>query len=283
MTENLQDNKNEQVDLRQVFHSKNPGLARLLPGFVYRYLRRVIHEDDINNILRKYGHLYDLDFAEACIKDFKVQVETIGLDKIDKNGKYIIVANHPLGGFDGILLMKTIGDHLGPLKFLVNDILMNLKNFRGLFIPINKHGRQGVEAAQEIEKAFGTDVQILTFPAGLVSRRIKGQIIDLKWQKNFITKAVQHKRDVIPVHISGRNSNFFYRLANIRKMLGIKANIEMLYLVDETWRHRNSHITIRFGTPIPWQTFDKSRRPADWARWVKERLYALDGVTNIPV
>ncbi len=277
MAENSNRNPVRQVDLREVFHEKNPRLAKFLPGFVYRYLRRIIHEDDVNEILRNYGHLRDLEFAEACLKDFNVSLEIHGLKKIDPEKKYIIVANHPLGGFDGIVLMKVVGEYFGDLKFLVNDILMNVRNFEGLFIPINKHGKQGFESARQIEQAFESDRQILSFPAGLVSRRIKGRIVDLDWHKNFISKAREYKRDVIPVHFSGRNSNFFYRLASIRKFLGIRANLEMLYLVDETFKHRNKHIVLRFGTPIPWVTFDKTRRPAEWARWVKDQVYELAG------
>jgi putative hemolysin len=179
--------------------------------------------------------------------------------------------------------MKIIHEYFPNFKFLVNDILMNLVNINDLFIPINKHGKQGMEAAKKIDETFRSDAQVLTFPAGLVSRKIKGQIVDLPWQKSFIMKSIKFQRDIIPIHFSGGNSRFFYRLANIRKFLGIKANLEMLYLVDETFKHRNKNLVIRFGKPIPWQTFDKSRKPLEWAKWVKEQTYALDGVFHIPL
>jgi hypothetical protein len=134
-----------------------------------------------------------------------------------------------------------------------------------------------------LEQAYESDIQILTFPAGLVSRKIKGRIIDLPWQKNFITKAMKYKRDIIPVHFSGRNTDFFYWIANLRRFLGIRANIEMLYLVDETYRHKNEALVVRFGAPISWKTFDRSRKPIEWAKWVKEKVYALDGVYDVPL
>jgi 1-acyl-sn-glycerol-3-phosphate acyltransferase len=160
---------------------------------------------------------------------------------------------------------------------------MNLKNLHGVFIPVNKHGRQGSELAEKLDTAFKSDAQILTFPSGLVSRRIKGQVMDLEWKKSFINKAKQYQRDIIPIHMEGGNTKFFYRLYKFRKSIGIKANIEMLYLIDETYKHRGKHITVTIGEPIPWQTFDKSKRPLAWAKWVKDKVYELGGVTDVPL
>ncbi|MBA7569066.1 hypothetical protein ES708_10803 [subsurface metagenome] len=275
--------KIQPIDVEGVFYAKNPKLARLIPGFIFRYLKRIIHQDRINQFLKEYGDRYNLEFIEAAIKDFNVNIHIKGKENLPEKGRFIFAANHPLGGFDGLVLMKIISEYFSDFKFLVNDILMNLVNIRDLFIPINKHGKQGIEAAKRIDETFRSENQILTFPAGLVSRKIKGQIIDLPWRKNFIMKAIKFQRDIIPVHFSGRNTNFFYRLANIRKLLRIKSNIEMLYLVDETYKHRNKDLVVKFGKPIPWQTFDKSRKPIEWAKWVKEQVYALDGVDKVPL
>ena len=213
------------IDLKQVFYSKNPSLAKWIPGFVFRYLKRVIHQDDINEMLSKYGERRNQAFLQACVEHFNVKVNIVGEENIPKNGRFVFAANHPLGGFDGIVLMNVISEYYPEFRFLVNDILMNLIPIADLFIPINKHGRQALEAARKIEETYASDMQILTFPAGMVSRKIKGQVMDLPWQKSFIVKAVKHKRDIIPVHFSGNCSNFFYRLANFRKSIGIKSNI----------------------------------------------------------
>ncbi len=271
------------VDVKRVFYEKNPQAARYIPGFIFRYLKRIVHEDFINEFLKKHGNKYDLDFANAAIDDFNVKISVEGEENIPPKGRFIFVSNHPLGGFDGLIIMHVVDQFFKSYKFLVNDILMNITNLTGLFIPVNKHGKQGSKAAQELDDLFKSDTQLLTFPAGLVSRRIKGQIVDLPWHKNFITKAIQYQRDIIPIHMSGKNSNFFYRLYSIRKFLGIKAALEMLYLADETYKHHNKHFTVKFGRPIPWEGFDKSKRPAEWAKWVKEKVYTLDGITSIPL
>ncbi|MBN1953231.1 MAG: 1-acyl-sn-glycerol-3-phosphate acyltransferase [Bacteroidales bacterium] len=271
------------VQLEKIFAAKAPRLAKWIPGFVYRYLKRVIHEDDVNDVLARYGDQRGIEFCKAAIVDFKVKIHLEGEENIPKEGRYIFAANHVLGGFDGIVLMEVISKYFQDFRFLVNDILMNVYPLKGLFIPINKHGKQALEAARQIEEVYASDMQVMTFPAGLVSRRIKGQIMDLQWQKSFIVKSVKYQRDVIPVHFSGRNTDFFYKLANFRKFLGIKANIEMLYLVDETWKHKNKDLTIKFGKPISYKTFDKSKKPVEWAKWVKEQVYLLDGVTDVPL
>ncbi len=273
----------KEVNIRRVFREKNPKLARLIPGFIYKYLERITHQKDVNDFLRRHGDKMDLDFVKASIEDFNVTIEVEGEENLPKSGRYIFASNHPLGGFDGLVLLNVLSKFYPRLKFLVNDILMNLSNLRGLFIPINKHGRLATESAMEIEKAYESDAQMLTFPAGLVSRRIKGQIVDLEWHKSFIVKAKKYHRDIVPVHMSGRNSEFFYRLGSFRKALGIKANLEMLYLADETYQHYHKHLVVKIGKPIPWQTFDNSKRPNEWAKWVKEQAYKLDGVESIPL
>jgi putative hemolysin len=266
----------DKVDIKGVFYKKNPKLARLIPGFIYKYLIKIIHEKDVNDFLARHGDKKGIEFVRAGIEDFNVHLTCEGEENIPKEGRFIFVSNHPLGGFDAFLIMNTVDKYFKNFRFLVNDILMNLKNLAVLFLPINKHGQQGIEAVKNINAAYESDMQILSFPAGLVSRKIKGEIVDLEWKKNFISKAIQSKRDVIPVHVSGRNSNFFYRLSNIRKFFGIKANIEMLYLVDETYRHQNEHITVKFGKPIPYTTFDKSKTHKQWAFYVKSKAYEMN-------
>jgi len=271
------------INVRQIFYDKNPAMARLLPGFVFRYLERIVHQRDINEFLEKHGEKMGLEFVRAAIQDFNVKVDIRGEENLPEKGRYIFAANHPLGGFDGILLMDVLSRYYSDFKFLSNDLLMNIINLHPLFIPINKHGKQVTDAARKLDEAFQSDTQIVTFPAGFVSRSINGEVMDLVWHKNFITKAIYYKRDVMPVHFTGRNSTFFYTLFKIRKFLGIKANLEMFYLVDETFRHRNDSLTVTFGKPISYAVFDKSKTGLQWAKWVKEQVYALGGITRVPV
>lgn len=267
------------LDLDRVIASKNPRLLKVLPRFVLNYLKKVIHQDELNDIVRKNHDKYGVDFLDACLKEFGVKVSYSGLENIPADGRWIVAANHPLGGLDGIALMWLVGKVRKDIVFPVNDLLMHVTNLKGLFIPVNKHG-SNAGYARAIDETFASEKAMLFFPAGLCSRKQKGGICDLEWKKSFITKARTHKRDVIPCHIKGRNSNWFYNLARVRTLLGIKANIEMLYLVDEMFRQRGKEIVITFGKPISYTIFDKRKADVAWAQELKSHVYSLNKNKN---
>jgi 1-acyl-sn-glycerol-3-phosphate acyltransferase len=265
------------IDVRRVLTDKNPGLAKRLPGFLIRYLERLIHQDDLNEILRRFGHLKDNEFITPTLDFMGIRYTSLRTENIPQSGRFIFASNHPLGGLDGLVFINEVSKTHPNVRFPVNDILLNLTNMSGIFLPVNKHGLQGRDTARITEEAYASDDQILYFPAGICSRRRGGIIADIEWHKSFISKAIKHKRDVIPVYFSGRNSDFFYRLANIRAQLGIKVNIEMLFLPHEMFKQKGNDICLVFGEPIPWQSFDKSQPAAYWAAMVRKRSYELAG------
>ena len=276
MDENAKTGNVIQIDVGKVLIEKNPSLARIVPSFLINYLKRIVHQEELNEFLREYGHLKDAELIKEGLRFMNITYTVEGKENIPSEGRYIFVSNHPLGGLDGLVFIYELSKYFSDIKFPVNDILTNIENLNGIFLPVNKHGTQDREAARAIEEAYASDSQILYFPAGLCSRKKKGEIKDLVWYKSFITKAVAHKRDVVPVYFAGRNSNFFYNLSNFRNFLGIKANIEMLYLPDEMFRQKGKEIRMVIGSAIPWTTFDSSKNPADWARWVRVKSYELE-------
>jgi len=263
------------IDIEGVIKNKNPRILKNLPNFILYYLKKIIHENEINITLEKYKDEMGLDFVEGIIKELGVNIKVKCAENFPVSGRYIIAANHPLGGLDGLALIRTVGRLRKDIVFPVNDILLYLKNLRPLFIPINKHGKN-TENIAIMEKTFASDVAVLYFPAGLCSRKQKGKICDLEWKNTFIKKAIRYKRDIIPVFINGRNSNFFYNLANLRKKLGIKSNIEMLFLVDEMFKQKNNEINITFGKPISYKVFSNNVNSKKWAELVKEHVYQLE-------
>lgn len=268
----------QKIDIRKVMADKNPKLPKLLPNFIIRYLERVIHVDELNDFIENNNDKFGLDFVKAALDEFDVNIHVNGLENIPERGRFLFASNHPLGGLDGMALMLVVGQKRKDVLFPVNDILMNIPNMKELFIPINKHG-SNAENVRIIEDTFAGDKTMLYFPAGLCSRKQNKIIVDLEWKKTFITKSKRHKRDIVPVYFEGKNSNFFYNLANLRTRLGIKANIEMLYLVDEMFKQRNKDIVITFGEPVPYTYFDKSKTDKEWADEMKRRVYALGNRT----
>ncbi|MDR1881864.1 MAG: 1-acyl-sn-glycerol-3-phosphate acyltransferase [Prevotella sp.] len=264
------------LDLDKVLKKKAPKIYNRIPRVVINYLKRKIHIDELNEILRIYADREGVDFMQAVTGYFNLTLDVRGLENIPENRRFIFASNHPLGGLDGICLSAVIGGKYDKkIKYVVNDVLYFIRNLQPVFLPVNKYGRQSKQAVVALNEAYDSDDQIITFPAGLCSRKEKGAIYDLPWQKNFILKAVESGRDIVPVYFDGKNSNIFYRFANIRKRLGIKFNAELILLPDEMFKNRNTRFSITFGEPIPYSTFDNSVNAAQWAEYVKEKAYNL--------
>lgn len=265
----------QKIDLDSVFIKKNPRLHKLLPSFVLNYLKKVVHQEELNDFIGEHGEKTGLDFTKSALETLRITYDVSFEEPLDKTKKYILTSNHPLGGPDGIILLDYFGRYFDKVLFPVNDILLEIKNVSEFFVPINKHGAQSRKAAQLMDEAFASDAQILLFPAGLVSRKKRGVIKDLEWKKTFVARAKKYERHVVPVHISGRNSSFFYNLANIRTFFKIKYNIEMLYLADELFKQQGKNFEIKVGKPINYNTFDKSKAPQQWAEYVRKKVYDL--------
>ncbi|MBO6216308.1 MAG: glycerol acyltransferase [Prevotella sp.] len=267
------------IDIDKILKSKMGTKSRYVPRPLVTWLKHITHQDQVNEFLWDNKDLVGTDWLVACVKYLDMSLEIRGQENLpDKNdGKlYTFVSNHPLGGIDGVAIGSIIGRHYdNKFKYLVNDLLMNLPGLAPLCIGINKTGSQSRNFPAMVETGFSSDDHMVMFPAGLCSRKIDGVIQDIPWKKTFITKSVEHKRDIVPIHFSGHNSMFFYRLANICKMLGIKFNIAMLFLVDEMYKNRHQSFQITIGKPISWQTFDKSKTPTQWAQEVRARVYQL--------
>ena len=261
------------VDIEKIIAAKNPRLLKWLPGFIIKYIKRILHQNELNASLLRMKDMKGIDFAKGALEELGVTVTFKGLENIPENGGVIIASNHPLGGLDGIALIYAVHHKRKDIKFLVNDILMHLEGIKDFWVPVNKHGSNGRQ--ENIDKTFASDGATLVFPAGLVSRKQNNTIEDLAWKKSFINNAVKHKRNIVPVYIHGYNSSFFYNLAFWRKKFRINANIEMFYLVDEMYKQRGKTIAIEFGKPISYQVFDKTHSLQTWANLVKHHVYHM--------
>jgi putative hemolysin len=269
------------IDIEAILKDKNPRLYKLLPRFVINYIKRTLHEDFINEGIEVYKDAYHLEFNQAALQWMGIQVGWSGIEHVPETGGVIIASNHPLGGLDGIALIKAVSQRRKDIRFLVNDILTRLVNFQTLFVAVNKVGVNSKEALKIIDEVYAGDEAVLIFPAGLVSRKQKGKVADLEWKKSFISKSLEYKKDIVPAYIDGNNSQFFYNLSLWRKRFGIKSNVEMFYLVDEMVKQKGKTINVFFGKSIPYETFDKRHSHQDWALIVRKYVYTMRDNVNL--
>lgn len=267
------------IDIDNILRSKMGTKMKFVPRPLVSWLKHIIHQDEVNKYLWESRHLVGTDWLEECVRYLDMTLQVVGEENLpDKNdGRlYTFVSNHPLGGEDGVALGALIGRHYdSKFRYLVNDLLMNLPGLAPLCIPINKTGNQSRNFPAMVEAGFQSQNHMLMFPAGICSRRQKdGSIRDIAWKKTFITKSVQYQRDVVPIHFGGCNSKFFYRLANFSDK-HLPFNLAMLFLVDEMYKNVHKTFRVAIGKPIPWQTFDKSKTPAQWAQYVQNKVYEL--------
>ena len=249
------------IDIEKAFIDKNPTLYKFLPKFILNRLKRLIHQDEINEIILANSGKKGIEFSTDSLNQMGVKTYSLGSENIPKKGGVIVAANHPLGGLDGVAIIKEVGKIRQDIHVLVNDILLQIKNFEPIFVPINKIGKNPRLYLKHVDDLYASNKCIILFPAGMVSRRQEQKkISDLQWQKSFITKAIKHKRNIIPYW---------------RKKIGIKSNIEMLFLADEMFKQKGNTIMFKFGKAIPWKTFTNSNNLI-WAQKIKKHVYLLE-------
>lgn len=246
-----------------------------MPKWLLRYIKRIVRQDESNAFITANEGKNGFEFSSYVLKQLNIDVKIYGIENIPKSGGAILSVNHPLGGMDGMAIISKVYPIRQDIKFVVNDLLLQLENLRDLFVGVNKHGSNSKESLKNLLDLYASEKLVFVFPAGLVSRRKKGKVEDLEWKKTFITRSRRFQKFIIPVFVEGELTNFFYRLSNLRTWVGIKANLEMFYLVDELFKQKGKTLRIVIGEPIPHTTFDSTKDDLQWAQWVKEKSYEL--------
>lgn len=264
-----------QIDIEAVLRGKAPRLARWVPGFVVSYLKRIVHEREINEIIALGWELPPREFIHLVFERMQIRYTVEGLDRLDPRKRYLFASNHPFGGMDGMMLADELIGHFGDVRVVVNDLLMNIAPLSPLWVPVNKHGAQNAAYARRFDEAMFGELPVLTFPAGLCSRRHGGVVADPEWKTSFVKRAYASQREIVPIFVEGKLSDFFYRLSNLRTRLGVKFNIEMLYLADEMFRQRGRSFRIRVGDPISAEELAACGSLREQTEYVRTKTYLL--------
>ena len=272
--EKSNERENYLVDIEKIL---GPKLRKKLPRFAINFLKRRLHQDQVNEAIMGANPYHGAGFFDEALKYLNITYRTRGEEKLDKDKKYIFVCNHPLGGPEALIIGSVFHRLYGEgFQVPVTPIMANLKPLAEFFTPVNNlSSKQSRDLGERIAKMFNSDQQVVVFPAGLCARKIKGKITEMPWKKMFVTQARRYERDVVPVHMSGHNSKWYFFLCKLSKFLRLKINIGMLYLVDELFKQRGNEFVITFGEPIPYTAFDKSKNDREWAAEIQERVKAL--------
>jgi 1-acyl-sn-glycerol-3-phosphate acyltransferase len=274
--------KKKFIDIEKILKEKAYKLYKWLPRFAINWLKKKLHEDDINDAMEHLKDDVGLEFNRRGLDKLGAKVESVHAELVPKTGSIVIVSNHPLGGLDGMALIKAVGEVRPDVRFFVNDVLKNLKNYGEIFVAVNKLGAASASSLRVMEEVFRTESALLLFPAGLVSRKQNGLVRDLEWRKSYVTQAIDHKRMIQPTFIEGENSQFFYNFAMWRKRIGIKANIEMLFLPDEMFKARKETIKIHFSKPFDSSLLDASKTHKQWSALIYQYIYSPEFMKGIP-
>lgn len=262
----------ETIDIGRLLRAKNPQLARWMPGFVIRWVERLVRLRKINYVLAHYGDQPPMEFIRSTLEYIGVTYTVHGAEHIPQGRRAIFASNHPLGGLDGLMLAEAVAPHVPSVKLIVNDLLMNLEPLAPIFVPVNKYGAQSTDYARRLVEMYESDAAVVTFPAGLCSRLIRDRIADPPWRRNFVQKAWESGRLIIPVYIEGRNSMFFYRFERLRKALGIKLNLGTALLPKEMFDQKGKHLDIYIGEPVE---LTQEHTTKEWVEIIRKKAYAM--------
>ena len=262
------------IDINKVL---GPKLQKKLPRFAVNFLKRRIHQDQINECIMNAECYNGVGFFDEALKYVGITYRIRGEENLDPQKKYLFVCNHPLGGPEALIIGSVFKRLYGEgFKVPVNHILANLKPLNEFFVPVKVYSsRQRRELGDQIADMFRSDSPVLVFPAGLCARKIKGKVTEMPWKKMFITQAKKYERDVVPMHISGFNSKRFFFFTKLSMLLKLKFNIGMLFLVDELFNKKGEEFVITIGKPLSYTTFDKSKTDIQWAADVKDKVEKL--------
>lgn len=268
---------NNLIDIEAIIQNKNPNLYKKLPGFVINWLKKIICQDKINRLLTLYGHLQGVEFIDAVFADFNVDINCYGLENLKEyaDKRLLFVANHPLGGIDGLAVISAVNKNFRKATAVVNELLLNINNLREVFCGVNVYGHNTPKIFENIDNLFNSEDDICIFPAGMCSRKINGKIQDLKWKKNFIEKAYKHEIPIVPIFVDAVNSSFFYNVANLRKKLGIKFNYELVLLPSEVFKYHDKPINLYFGRPVEPSVLSGMINAEERTQYVRSLTYNL--------
>ena len=243
---------NPLVDLQSLVRKHAPPIVKNLPESVRirfeQYLRRTLHIARIENFIRQHGTFKGFDLIDEMLEeaDISFLVSSRELERIPSFGSVVCVCNHPLGGLDGLIALRAIGTVRSDVVVVANEFLGALPGLRQFLLPVDVFGGKARrDQIAAISRALEEEKAVVFFPAGEVARGTLRGVRDGRWNKGAVRLAQAHAAPILPLHMEGRNSLWFYILSVLSKKLST------LLLPRELFLQKGKSIRVRIGELIP--------------------------------
>lgn len=246
------------VNIQREISLKFPSLLKLpfiIKKPIFEIIKRIIHENEINNFLQSKEKLSPFDFIDAVLEyfNFSYKVSSNQIENIPPSGRVIIIANHPLGALDALSLIHLIQKVRSDVRVVANDVLAQIDQLKPILLSIDAFGlKTSKETIEQIYTSLDSEQAVIIFPAGEVSRARPAGVKDTKWHKGFLKFALKKNTPILPIHIKAKNSTLFYTLSTLNKKLSATL------LPHEMFNKKNKNLEFNIGEIIPFKSFKEN-------------------------
>ena len=221
-------------------------------------LKMLFHAREQQRFQQQYPHLQGIDFVDQLLEhfDFSYSVQPREMERIPTHGRVIIIANHPIGTLDAAVLLKLVSQVRSDVKVVTNQLLSDIGALQSLLLPVdNLDGKTSRDQVRSVYRHLDAEGIIIIFPAGEVSRLSPAGIRDARWRSGFLRIATAKRAPILPIHVNGRNSAFFYALSILAKPLST------LWLMREMYKQARQSVAITIGEIIPYENYQQVQLP----------------------
>ncbi len=265
------------VTAKEVAKAINVDKYGFLGTFSGWLLMKVLKISTLNKIYDRNKHLGELEFLNAILDEFQIKFEIPeeDLKRLPKDGAYITISNHPLGGIDGILLLKLMLEREPNFRIIANFLLHRIEPMKPYIMPVNpfenhKDAKSSVVGLKETFRHLADGKPLGMFPAGEVSTYKDGKlVVDKPWEEGALKVIKKANVPVVPIYFHAKNSKLFYSLSKLNDTL------RTAKLPSELLTQKNRVIKVRIGKPISTTEQKEHKTISEYGEFLRRKTYML--------
>ena len=265
------------VSAKEVSKAINLDKYGVFGTFIGWLLMKVLKISTLNKIYNRNKHLGEIEFLDAILDEFQIKFEIpeADLKRLPKDGAYITVSNHPLGGIDGILLLKLMLEQRDDFKIIANFLLHRIEPMKPYIMPVNpfedrKDAKSSIAGFKHAIMHLREGHPLGIFPAGEVSTYKDGKLmVDKPWEEAAMKLAQKANVPIVPIYFHAKNSKLFYQLSKISDIF------RTAKLPSELLTQKNRTIKVRVGKPISVKAQDEHKTLEEFTDFIRRKTYML--------